>query len=158
MQRCIFHKERNVLDHLPKHQRDQVKARLRFAWDSHDYQHARRELRELATWLERFYPGAAASLREGLEETITVNRLEITGPLRRTLHSTNPCESMIEIVRQTSRNVKHWRDGEMCLRWTAAGMLQAQRQFQRITGYRQLADLAIALEQHYPPLPTPIPA
>jgi putative transposase len=155
LQRCIFHKERNVLDHLPKYQREQVKARLRFAWGSHDYQHARRELTELADWLERFYPGAAASLREGLQETITVQRLGITGPLKRTLHSTNPCESMINIVRATSRNVKRWRDGEMCLRWTAAGMLQAERQFQRITGYRQLAELAIALERDQPPAPTP---
>jgi transposase-like protein len=155
VQRCIFHKERNVLDHLPKYQRAQVKARLRFAWGSTDHLHARRELLELADWLKRFYPGAAASLREGLEETITVNRLGITGPLKRTLHSTNPCESMIHIVRRTSNNVKRWRDGEMCLRWTAAGMLQAERQFQRITGYRQLAHLAIALERHQPPAPIP---
>jgi transposase-like protein len=111
----------------------------------------RRELHELADWLERRYPGAAASLREGLEETITINRLGVSGPPRRTLHSANPCESMINIVRQTSRNVKHWRDGEMCLRRTAAGMLQAERQFQRIAGYRQLPQLAITLEQHQSP-------
>ena len=159
VQRCIFHKERNVLGHLPNYQRDQVLARLRYAWGSHDYQHGLRELRELAADLDRRYPGAAASLREGLEETLTVNKLEITGPLRRTLHATNPCESMIAVVRQTSRNVKRWQTGEMCLRWTAAGMLQAERQFQRITGYRQLAELAIALEHnHSQPLPNPTPA
>lgn len=159
VQRCIFHKERNVLGHLPNYQRDHVLARLRYAWGSHDYQHGLRELRELAADLDRRYPGAAASLREGLEETLTVNKLEITGPLRRTLHATNPCESMIAVVRQTSRNVKRWQTGEMCLRWTAAGMLQAERQFQRITGYRQLAELAIALEHnHSQPLPNPTPA
>jgi transposase-like protein len=158
VQRCIYHKERNVLGHLPRYQRDQVLARLRYAWGSHDYQHGLRELRELAADLDHRYPGAAASLREGLEETLTVNKLGITGPLRRTLHATNPCESMIAVVRQTSRNVKRWHNGDMCLRWTAAGMLQAQRQFQRITGYRQLAQLAIALEHnHTQPLPNPTP-
>jgi transposase-like protein len=156
VQRCVFHKERNVLGHLPKYQREDVQARLRFAWSSHDHQHALRELKELASDLDRRYPGAAASLREGLEETVTVNALGITGPLKRTLHSTNPCESMIGIVRNTSRNVKRWQNGEMCLRWTAAGMLQAERQFQRITGYKDLAKLAIALEQHPPqPLTSP---
>jgi transposase-like protein len=154
VQRCIFHKERNVLAHLPKYQREQVQARLRYAWGCHDYQHARRELNELAADLDRRYPGAAASLREGLPETITVNKLAITGPLKRTLHSTNPCESMIRLVRHTSRNVTNWQNGDMCLRWTAAGMLQAERQFQRITGYRDLAKLAIALDANHHPLPS----
>lgn len=156
VQRCIFHKERNVLEHLPKYQREHIRQRLRFAWSSHDHDHALRELKELAKDLERRYPGAARSLREGLEETLTVNRFGLTGPLKRTLHSTNPCESMINVIRATSRNVKRWQNGEMCLRWTAAGMLQAERQFQRITGYKDLAQLAIALEQHQPhPNPTP---
>lgn len=156
VQRCVIHKERNVLEHLPKHQREHTQARLRFAWNSNDYQHARAELTQLAADLDRRYPGAAASLREGLEETLTITRLGITGPLKRTLRTTNPCESMITFIRHTSRNVKHWQDGEMCLRWAAAGMLYAERQFQRVTGHRQLADLAIALEQHQPiPSPTP---
>ncbi len=157
VQRCVIHKERNVLEHLPKHQREHVQARLRFAWGSHDHPHALRELKQLATELDRRYPGAAASLREGLEETLTVTRLGITGPLKRTLRTTNPCESMITFIRHSSRNVKRWQNGEMCLRWTAAGMLYAERQFQRVTGYRDLANLAIALEQH-PPLPSPNPA
>ena len=97
--------------------------------------------------LERSHPGAAASLREGMTETLTVTRLGITGSLKRTLQSTNPCESMIEIVRRTSRNVKRWQSGDMCLRWTAAGMLEAERQFRKIIGYRDLAKLALAIER-----------
>ncbi len=96
---------------------------------------------------KRSHPGAAASLREGLEETLTVTRLGVRGGLKRTLASTNPCESMIECVRRSSRNVKRWQNGEMCLRWTAAGMLEAERQFRRIIGYQQLAGLAVAVER-----------
>jgi len=88
--------------------------------------------------LPRSGPGAAASLREGLEETLTLTRLGIKGRLKLTLQSTNPIESMIEIVCRTSRNVKRWQSGDMCLRWTAAGMLEAEQQF-RITVERDLA-------------------
>ena len=91
---------------------------------------------------------AAASLREGLEETLTVTRLGVRGRLKRTLASTNPCESMIECVRRSARNVKRWQSGDMALRWTAAGMLEAERQFRRIIGYRDLAKLVIAIERH----------
>ena len=102
----------------------------------------------LAVELERTHPGAAASLREGLQETVTLQRLGIDGQLWRTLSSTNPIESMIEIVRRTSRNVKRWQNGDMCLSWTAAGMLEAERQFRKIIGYRHLARLAVAVERH----------
>ena len=93
-------------------------------------------------------PDAAGSLREGLDDTLTLMRLGITGPLAKTLCSTNPCESMIEIVRYTQRNVKRWQDGDMRKRWTAAGMLVAEQQFRRIIGYRDLATLVIAIERH----------
>src|SRR5215211_5433417 len=83
-----------------------------------------------------------------MEETLTVTRLGVRGRLKRTLASTNPCESMIETVRRISRNVKHWSSGDMCLRWTAAGMLVAEQQFRRIIGYRELATLVIAIERH----------
>src|SRR4051812_12208664 len=83
-----------------------------------------------------------------MDETLTVTRLGGRARLKRTLASTNPCESMIEIVRRTSRNVKHWSSGDMCLRWTAAGMLEAERQFRKIIGYRHLARLANAVERH----------
>jgi transposase-like protein len=147
VQRCIRHKERNVLDHLPERDRPAVKQRLRRAWAREDHDRALEELRSLAGELERSHPGAAASLREGMAETLTVTRLGIKGSLKRTLQSTNPCESMIEIVRRTSRNVKRWQSGDMCLRWTAAGMLEAERQFRKIIGYRDLANLALAAER-----------
>jgi putative transposase len=147
VQRCVRHKERNVLDHLPERDRATVKRRLREAWALEHHDRALDRLQALGVELERSHPGAAASLREGIEETLTLTRLGITGTLKRTLASTNPCESMIECVRRTSRNVKHWGSGEMALRWTAAGMLEAERQFRRIIGYRDLAKLALAAER-----------
>ena len=146
VQRCVRHKERNVLDHLPERDRPPVKQRLRRAWALEDHDRALEQLRLLASELERSHPGAAGSLREGMEETLTLTRLGVSGSLKRTLQSTNPCESMLEIVRRTQRNVKRWSSGEMALRWTAAGMLEAERQFRRIVGYRDLAKLAVAIE------------
>ena len=136
-----------MLDHLPERDRPAVKRRLRAAWAKDDHARGLKELQTLAAELERSHPGAAASLREGMAETLTVTRLGARGALKRTLQSTNPCESMIECVRRSSRNVKHWSSGEMCLRWTAAGMLEAKRQFRRIIGYKELAKLALAVER-----------
>jgi transposase-like protein len=147
VQRCVRHKERNVLDHLPERDRPLVRRRLRQAWALADHDRALNQLRALADELVRTHPGAAASLREGMEETLTVTRLGVLGRLKRTLASTNPCESMIETVRRVSRNVKHWQSGDMCLRWTAAGMLEAERQFRRIIGHTELAKLALAVER-----------
>ena len=147
VQRCVRHKERNVLDHLPERDRPTVKQRLRRAWALDDHDRALDQLRVLARELDHSYPGAAGSLREGMEETLTLSRLGVSGNLTRTLESTNPCESMIEIVRHTQRNVKRWSSGEMALRWTAAGMLEAERQFRKIIGYRDLATLVIAIER-----------
>ncbi|MBM4363115.1 MAG: IS256 family transposase, partial [Deltaproteobacteria bacterium] len=111
VQRCVRHKERNVLDHLPEPEQPQVRRRLRAAWNEPSYPRALEQLQRLARELDREHPGAAGSLREGMEETLTVNRLKITGSLKRTLESTNPVESMIEIVRRTQRNVKRWSSG-----------------------------------------------
>ena len=149
VQRCVRHKERNVTDHLPERDRPSVKQRLRRAWALDDHDRALDQLRVLARELDRSYPGAAGSLREGLEETVTLTRLGVTGSLKRTLESTNPCESMLEIVRRTQRNVKRWSSGEMALRWTAAGMLEAERQFRKIIGYRDLATLVVAIERDH---------
>ncbi len=149
VQRCVRHKERNVTDHLPERERPAVKQRLRRAWALEDHDRALEQLRALARELDRTYPGAAGSLREGLEETLTLTRLGVRGNLKRTLESTNPCESMIEIVRRTQRNVKRWSSGEMALRWTAAGMLEAERQFRKIIGYRDLATLVVAIERDH---------
>jgi len=154
IQRCIRHKERNVLDHLPERDRPAVKRRLRAAWAETDHGRALDRLQTLAGELDRTHPGAAGSLREGLAETLTLTRLGIKGPLKRTLESTNPCESMIECVRRTSRNVKRWQSGEMGLRWTAAGMLEAERQFRKIIGYRDLAKLIVAIEHQHTPAAT----
>ena len=146
VQRCVRHKERNVLDHLPERDRPLVKRRLRAAWKLADHAVALERLNALAGELGHSHPGAAASLREGLAETVTLQRLGVHEQLWRTLSSTNPIESMIGICRSTSRNVKRWQNGDMCLRWTAAGMLEAERQFRKIIGYQHLAALAIAVE------------
>jgi putative transposase len=146
--RCHRHKERNVCDLLPERDRDQVRARMRAAWSLTDPELAEQRLQLLASELDRTWPDAAGSLREGLHDTLTLMRLAITGNLAATLCSTNPCESMIEVVRYTQRNVKHWQDGDMRKRWTAAGMLVAEQQFRRIIGYRDLAKLVIAVERH----------
>lgn len=157
VQRCVRHKERNVLDHLPERDRPVVKRRLRHAWADTDHGRALEKLRLLAAELERSHPGAAASLREGMQETLTLTRLGIRGNLKKTLESTNPCESMIECVRRTSRNVKHWQNGDMCLRWTAVGMLEAERQFRRIIGYADLAKLVTAIERDLDQTTVPTP-
>jgi putative transposase len=147
VQRCIRHKERNVLDHLPERDRPAVKRRMRAAWKLNDHHAAMERLEALADELAHSHPGAAASLREGLAETVTLQRLRVDSQLHKTLSSTNPIESMIAICRTTSRNVKRWQSGDMCLRWTAAGMLEAERQFRKIIGYKHLAALALAVER-----------
>ena len=146
-----------MLDHLPERDRPPINRRRRKAWAEADQAGRLRNCAPAAE-PERSHPGAAASLREGLEETLTLTRLGIAGNLKKTLESTNPCESMIECVRPTSRNVKHWQSGDTCLRWTAAGMLEAERQFRRIIGYADLAKLVTAIERELdqPTDPTPI--
>jgi putative transposase len=146
--RCHRRKERNVCDLLPERDRDTVRARIRAAWSLADPLLAGQRLELLATELDQTWPDAAGSLREGMDDTLTLMRLGISAQLAKTLCSTNPCESMIEIVRHTQRNVKHWQDGDMRKRWTAAGMLVAEQQFRRIIGYRDLAKLVIAIERH----------
>jgi putative transposase len=146
VQRCRRHKERNVTDHLPEAERPLVQRRLRAAWATGDPDQAQHELEALARSLVRKRPGAAASVREGLAETLTVNRLGVGGKLLQTVESTNPVESMIEIVRDHAGRVKRWSSGEMALRWAAAGMLAAETQFRRVKGYQELPQLAAALE------------
>src|SRR5439155_18420116 len=119
IQRCRRHKERNVTDHLPEAERPLIQRRLRAAWATPDPDQARAELETLARSLAHQRPGAAASLREGLAETLTVNRLGVGGKLLQTVESTNPVESMIEIVRDHAGRVKRWSSGEMALRWAA---------------------------------------
>jgi transposase-like protein len=139
-------KERNVLDHLPERGRPAVKTRLRRAWKETNHNSALEQLNTLALELDQAHPGAVASLREGMEETLTFTRLGITGKVRLTVQSTNPCQSMISTVRVINRKVKRWRSGEMCLRWTAAGMLEAETRFRKVEGHRGLAALAVKIE------------
>jgi len=146
--RCQLHKLRNVRDHLPEKMRGPVTKRMRKAYHADSALEAEALLSVLAKELDKTHPGAAGSLREGMAETLTVLRLDLPPTLARTLRSTNAVESMISISRDHSRNVKRWRDGQMALRWCAAGMLEASKQFRRVNGHLHLPALRIALEQH----------
>jgi putative transposase len=139
--RCQLHKIRNVQDRLPEKLRSVVAARMRRAYHADSALAAEAELSALAAELDRTHPGAAASLREGLAETLTVLRLGVPPTLARTLRSTNAVESMISICRNHARNVKRWRDGQMALRWCAAGMVEAGKQFRKINGHLHLRAL-----------------
>ena len=148
-QRCQIHKRRNVKDHLPVAERDRVDARLRGAFADLDPDAGLRKAKLLAAELDKQWPDAASSLREGLEEMFTVRRLGIDGTLARTLVCTNMIESMISICRTTTRNVKRWRnEGDMRRRWCAAGLLEAERKFRRVRGHRQMPQLVAALTHH----------
>ena len=151
IQRCTLHKRRNVADHLPDKDKDWVEAKLVKAFNHPDPEQGLRNAQRLAAQLDKNYPSAAASLREGLDEMFTVSRLGIDGLLAKTLTTSNPIESMISIARTTNRNVTRWRDGQMVLRWTAAGMLNAERSFRRIKGYKQMPQLTAALQRHAHP-------
>jgi putative transposase len=147
IQRCQLHKLRNVCDRLPDAVASTVAKRMRRAYHHADPLVAQAELEALARELDRSHPGAAASLREGLVETLTITRLGVPPTLARTLRSTNTIESMIEICRDHATNVKRWQDGQMVLRWIAAGMGEARRQFRRVNGYLYLPALRAALDQ-----------
>jgi len=146
--RCQIHKLRNVRDHLPEKMRGPVGKRMRAAYHADSALEAEALLTALAKELGKTHPGAAGSLREGLHETLTVLRLDVSPTLARTLRSTNAIESMISISRDHARNVKRWRDGQMALRWCAAGMVEASRQFRRVNGHLHLPILRAALERH----------
>lgn len=146
--RCQLHKLRNVRDHLPKKMRGPVEKRMRKAYHADSALAAEALLEALAKELDKTHPGAAGSLREGMAETLTVLRLGVPPTLARTLRSTNAIESMISICREHAKNVKRWRDGQMALRWCAAGMVEASSQFRRVNGHLHLATLRTSLERH----------
>jgi putative transposase len=147
IQRCQLHKVRNVKDHLPQRLRSTVGRKMTDAYHAGSALEAEAALLVLATELDRTHPGAAASLREGLDETLTVLRLGVPPTLARTLRSTNCIESMISVCREHAGNVKRWRDGQMALRWCAAGMVEAGKQFRRVNGHLHLPTLRSALER-----------
>ncbi|WP_084268288.1 IS256-like element ISMyo1 family transposase [Mycobacterium avium] len=151
VQRCTLHKRHNVAAHLPAKDQAWVDAKLVKAFNHPDPAQGLHNAKHLAAQLDKNHPGAAASLREGLEEMFTVARLGIDGRLAVTLTTSNPIESMLSIARTTNRNVTRWRDGQMVLRWTAAGMLNAERSFRRVKGYKQMPQLIAALHRHAHP-------
>jgi putative transposase len=147
VQRCQEHKRRNVLDHLPEELHASVGRAMRDAWDSANAALARKQLQRLAASLQSKHPGAAASLREGLDETLTVQALGISGALYRTLRTTNPIENLNGSIAHYTRNVKRWRDGQMTLRWVASALSDAKGRFRKLRGHRDMKQLMAALDK-----------
>ena len=145
VQRCQVHKMRNILEYLNDRQRPWAQAILRRAYQSTDVKTAQRLLLDLARRLETEHPSAAESVREGLDETLTVLTLNLSARLRRSLATTNAAESLLSRTRHVKRNVKRWRSGQMMLRWVAAGVLEAVKGFRRVKGYADMPMLVAAL-------------
>ncbi len=146
--RCQVHKRRNVLDHLPDHLTAGTRRAMQDAYDGTDAALAKKQLERLANSLEREHPGAAASVREGLDETLTLMRLEITGGLYRSLRSTNIIENVNGSVGKFARNVRRWRDGQMIVRWVATALREADQKFRRLRGHKEMYRLIAALDAH----------
>lgn len=146
IQRCQLHKLRNVLEHLPKSKRGWVRAAILRAWSADSVGQAQRKLRELAHQLEGPHPGAAKSLAEGMEETLTVLALGVGVRLSRSLRSTNPIENLQGTLKRVARNVKRWRGGSMALRWAVSGLMEASTRFRRVRGCREMPQLLAALD------------
>jgi transposase-like protein len=141
VQRCQLHKRRNVAEYLPKNAQGDYDRRIRNAYAMTNYAEAKAELQKIFRQLERVNPSAARSLEEGLEETLTVHRLGVGELLRRSLTNTNPIESCLSTVERVARNVKRWHAGDQALRWTATGLLEAERKFRKVKGFRELPAL-----------------
>ena len=145
IQRCQLHKQRNILGHLPERLHANVTAMLRDAWNAGDVAVAHRHLTRLATSLQTDHPGAAASVREGLDDTLTLQRLGVTGVLYRKLRTTNAIENFNSAIATYSRNVKRWRNGMMVVRWVSAAIVEAEKTFRRVHGWRDIPKLVAAL-------------
>jgi transposase-like protein len=146
IQRCQVHKKRNLKGHVSEKHWPELERRLSEAYHETDYATAKASLEGTARWLDRLNADAAASLREGLEETLTVVRLGVPGALRRTLATTNPIESALSVTRRVTARVTRWRDGDMRRRWCVAGLLRAEEKFRRVKGHRAMPALLKALE------------
>jgi transposase-like protein len=146
IQRCQIHKRRNVQAHLPQRHHAELNRRLSEAYSQTSYAQAKSLLHDAVLWLKRLSPDAAASLEEGLEETLTVIRLGVPELLRRTLSNTNVIESALSVTRTVTARVKRWRDGDMRRRWCSAGLVRAETKFRRVKGYRQLPQLIATLD------------
>jgi transposase-like protein len=148
VQRCQIHKRRNIKDHLPLDYQGSADQRLRTAYAMKNYKQAKEQLLKTVAWLEEINPSAASSLKEGLEETLTLHRLGLPETLRKSLQSTNLIESALSVAADVTRRVKRWRGGDMRLRWTAAALLEAEKNFRRVRGYKAMAKLLTVLDQH----------
>ena len=147
VQRCQVHEKRNVVDHLPDHAKLHVGAAMSQAYGLADPDKAKAQLEKLARSLDEPHPSAASSLREGLDETLTVLRLGIGATLRKSLATTNPIESTFSTVRRVSRRVTRWPSGTMALRWVLAGIAEAEKTWRRLMGKADMAKLVTALRQ-----------
>jgi transposase-like protein len=147
VQRCQQHKRRNVRDHLSEEHQASIDARIAAAYKMMDYDEAVKSLQLTVRYLEKLNVSAAASLREGLEETLTVHKLGVTGLLRKTLSTTNPIESCFSVTRAITGRIKRWRGGNMVQRWAVAALLRAEKKFARVKGYREIPKLALTLER-----------
>ena len=145
IQRCQLHKQRNILGHLPEHLHANVTSVLRDAWAAGDATLAQRQLKRLATSLEPDHPGAATSVREGLDDTLTLQRLGVHGVLYTKLRTTNAIENFNGSIATYARNVKRWRNGTMVVRWVSAAIVEAEQKFRRIHGWRDINTLVSAL-------------
>lgn len=151
VQRCQEHKRRNVLEHLPDDMHAGVGQALKDAWQSQDAGLAKRQLERLANALAKAHPGAAASLREGLHETLTLIELGVDEALYRSFRTTNPIENLNGLIAHYSRNVKRWKDGQMVLRWVGCSLNEASKGFRAVRGYRDMKHLTAALSQRVNP-------
>ena len=153
VQRCQVHKLRNVLDHLPEALKPGTQRAMREAYDCADADIAQRRLEQVARSLDREHPGAAASLREGLADTLTLSRLKVGGALYRSLRSTNLIENLNGSVAHFARNVRRWRGGAMIVRWVATAVREAEKKFRRLKGYKEMPQLLAALDAYAPSQP-----
>lgn len=151
VQRCQVHKRRNVKEHLAEQCWPELSRRLAEAYGETDYDRALVRLKKAAAWLAGINPDAAASLREGMEETLTLVRLGVHADLRKTLDNTNVMESAFSVVEQVTGRVKRWRPGDMRWRWCVAGLLHAEQHFRRVDGYRYIPALLTALDRAMSP-------
>ena len=145
-QRCTIHKDRNIQRHLAKKYRKEAHRLFRTALEHNSYEDARQMLLEMEKWLRSVNESAADSLMEAIEEILTVHKLKLPGLLRKTLHSTNPIESMFSIVRDAEDNIKRYRNSRMMQRWLASVLLYSEKRFRRIKGYASIPEVIKNIE------------
>lgn len=146
VQRCLVHKKRNVLEHLPRQYHREVSRTLSAAWNMTGYEEAREALTDVVAYLRTINPSAARSLEEGMEDTLTLHKLAVPESLRRSFQTTNIIESCFSAVRNQLSRVKRWRKGDMVTRWLATALLEVEKRFRKIRGYRQMAKLTLSLQ------------